>query len=206
MVIKQRARVDGRTARRSDTKSSILAAATHLFVAKGMSATSVDDIAEAAQVAKGSIYYNFASKTAIIEALLAEYLRVTRETLEAASEGLTGKARQRAVLGALLGLVQDHPEAAKLMANERFRTDRPWRASAEAWRDATADLLVTDVAEARGSADELSSVVAAAMVGATLTAALEWLGFAPHVPREDVQRAVFETLGLWVESPPQLVD
>ena len=37
---------------------------------KGFSATTVDEIAERAGVAKGTVYYNFASKTELFEELL----------------------------------------------------------------------------------------------------------------------------------------
>ncbi|MBU4188117.1 MAG: TetR family transcriptional regulator, partial [Actinobacteria bacterium] len=55
-------KADGRVARRQGTRELIMAAATELFAARGVTSTSIDDIAEAAGIAKGSIYYNFESK------------------------------------------------------------------------------------------------------------------------------------------------
>jgi AcrR family transcriptional regulator len=49
----------------------ILAAATGLFVAHGYRRTSIDDIARAAGVAKGTVYLYFATKTDILVAALA---------------------------------------------------------------------------------------------------------------------------------------
>ena len=50
---------DGRVARRQGTREAIMDAATELFAARGVTSTSIDDIAERAGIAKGSIYYNF---------------------------------------------------------------------------------------------------------------------------------------------------
>jgi AcrR family transcriptional regulator len=53
--------------RRETTRAAILAAARELFASQGFAATSVDDIAEAAGVAKGAVYHHFASKEAVFE-------------------------------------------------------------------------------------------------------------------------------------------
>ena len=45
-------------------------AAVTLIAEKGFSSTTVDEIAERAGVAKGTVYYNFASKTELFEELL----------------------------------------------------------------------------------------------------------------------------------------
>src|SRR3954449_10834148 len=61
---------DGRTRRRVDTRQRLYDAAMELIAEHGFSATTVDDIAVAAGVAKGTVYYNFPSKNALFEALL----------------------------------------------------------------------------------------------------------------------------------------
>lgn len=51
--------------RRAATIAAILASARTLFAERGFEAASIDDIAEAAGVAKGAVYHHFASKEAI---------------------------------------------------------------------------------------------------------------------------------------------
>jgi AcrR family transcriptional regulator len=51
--------------RRAATVATILTVARRLFAARGFDATSIDDIAEAAGVAKGAVYHHFASKEAV---------------------------------------------------------------------------------------------------------------------------------------------
>ena len=63
--------------RRAATHGAILRAAQALFAAQGFAATTVDDIAERAGVAKGAVYHHFAGKEAMFEAVF-----------EAASEAL----------------------------------------------------------------------------------------------------------------------
>jgi AcrR family transcriptional regulator len=64
--------------RRAATVAAILTSARALFGERGFEATSIDDIAEGARVAKGAVYHHFESKEAIftqvLEAVQAEIL------------------------------------------------------------------------------------------------------------------------------------
>jgi AcrR family transcriptional regulator len=55
--------------RRAATTEAILKAGRRLFGDRGFAATTIDDIAEAAQVAKGAVYHHFATKEAVFEAV-----------------------------------------------------------------------------------------------------------------------------------------
>ena len=55
--------------RRAATTEAILKAGRRLFGERGFPATTIDDIAEAAQVAKGAVYHHFATKEAVFEAV-----------------------------------------------------------------------------------------------------------------------------------------
>ncbi|MDY7558038.1 helix-turn-helix domain-containing protein [Cryobacterium sp. 10C3] len=58
--------------RATGTKRAILDAALELAATRGITGTTMDDVAELAHVAKGSLYYNFSSKDKLFEALLEE--------------------------------------------------------------------------------------------------------------------------------------
>jgi AcrR family transcriptional regulator len=72
--------------RRAATIEAILKAGRRLFGERGFAATTIDDIADAARVAKGAVYHHFATKEALFEAvfdlvsrdLVAEVERATR--------------------------------------------------------------------------------------------------------------------------------
>ncbi|MGD9681289.1 MAG: TetR family transcriptional regulator [Candidatus Obscuribacterales bacterium] len=58
-----------REEKREATRQEILSAAADLFKTKGYESTSVDDIALAADVAKGTFYYHFKAKEDLVHAL-----------------------------------------------------------------------------------------------------------------------------------------
>ena len=68
--------------RRAATVAAILTSARALFGGRGFEATSIDDIAEGAGVAKGAVYHHFDSKEAIftqvLEAVQADIARTRR--------------------------------------------------------------------------------------------------------------------------------
>jgi AcrR family transcriptional regulator len=61
------------------TRQDILSAASELFRTKGYEATSVDDIALAANVAKGTFYYHFQAKEDLVLALQEAELKKAAE-------------------------------------------------------------------------------------------------------------------------------
>jgi len=79
-----------------DRKRTILDAARTVFSRKGYSATAVDDVAEEARIAKGTLYLYFKSKEALYLAALASDVRAMsaagREEMEKA-DGLREKLR-----------------------------------------------------------------------------------------------------------------
>lgn len=56
--------------RRAATQGAILASARRLFAERGFEATSIDEIAGAAGVAKGAVYHHFNSKEALFASVL----------------------------------------------------------------------------------------------------------------------------------------
>ena len=71
--------------RRTATRAAILAAATDLFGTQGFAATSVDQIATAAGVAKGAVYHHFPTKEAVFEAVFEEASEVLARDVMTAS-------------------------------------------------------------------------------------------------------------------------
>lgn len=58
--------------RRAATTDAILRAGRRLFGERGFAATTMDDIAEAADVAKGAVYHHFKTKEAVFEAVFEQ--------------------------------------------------------------------------------------------------------------------------------------
>jgi AcrR family transcriptional regulator len=77
--------------RREKTTAAIVNAATRIFGERGFAATTMDDIAAAARVAKGAVYHHFSTKEALFEAvfelvsleLIADLDRISRAEKDA---------------------------------------------------------------------------------------------------------------------------
>lgn len=57
-----------------DTKNRILRTALKLFVERGLSEVSIDDLTKETGIAKGSFYYYFKSKSELIEEMINEFI------------------------------------------------------------------------------------------------------------------------------------
>ena len=177
--------------RRGDTRAQIIAAAVALIADQGFTATSVDDIAAAAGVAKGSVFYIFGSKNEMFETIITEGVGRLTDDLRAAGEGLEGGDALDAVVTELLTQVHTHPDFAKLITAEIFRTGRHWQESIRLVRDDSMGVFAEVVGRIRPDLD--SALVGAAIFGATLVAGLEWLAFQPEREFADVRAAVLAT-------------
>lgn len=72
--------------RRAATRGAILRAAEDLFSRQGFAATTVDEIAAAAGVAKGAVYHHFPAKEAMFEAVFEQAsLALVRRVMAASS-------------------------------------------------------------------------------------------------------------------------
>jgi AcrR family transcriptional regulator len=89
----------------SSKPNAIVLAALELFTRYGYRKTSIDNIAQAAQVAKRTVYLHFESKAAVFLAIL-EYLgdRVRQRCATAESAGGTAVDRLTGLLDAFFGL------------------------------------------------------------------------------------------------------
>ncbi len=180
---------------RRPTRQAILDAAVTVAARRGISGASMDEVAEVAQVAKGSLYYNFAGKDALFaEVLRGGFVRLV-DAVSAARAGRSGGDALRSVATATMSLLQAHPELAKIMAAELFRTDRPWGdALAPVRGEVTVhfrDVLREVRAERGEDPAAVTEVSGAALFGALAFAVLDWLLFHPE---QDVQDVVEQAL------------
>ncbi|MEW2356966.1 helix-turn-helix domain-containing protein [Spirillospora sp. NPDC029432] len=114
------------------TRARILDIAAELFRAQGYAGTSIADIAKRLGSSKAALYYHFASKEKILDALLADALKA-----HAGIADLAGDAGPEAVLaaaidmvagaGGLLAIFGDDPSVQAVLAGRaelRERDDR----------------------------------------------------------------------------------
>lgn len=65
---------DGTAAGREQRRAEVLAAAAELFASRGYAATTVREVAEAAGMLGGSLYYHFDSKESMVDEILSGFL------------------------------------------------------------------------------------------------------------------------------------
>jgi TetR/AcrR family transcriptional regulator len=110
---------------KEERRQSILQAARAVFFENGFHRATVDDVAERAEVSKGTVYLYFESKETILAFLLLEGLDELVETLAAAyaaTQPLAATERVRRLSQAYLTFFEKEPEYFRLlMATDRGR-------------------------------------------------------------------------------------
>ncbi|MDR3082517.1 MAG: TetR family transcriptional regulator [Streptomyces sp.] len=193
----------GSTSRREATRQKLYEAAVTLIAEQGFSATTVDEIAERAGVAKGTVYYNFASKSVLFEELLRHGVELLAASLQEAAEksDLSGGATVDALdamIRAGLGFIARYPAFTQLYVAELWRTNRAWQSTLLVVRqEAVAvveGVLREGMANGEFSEDIDVPLTAAALVGMVLVAALDWQSFQPERSLDDVHAALSRLL------------
>ncbi|WP_258025375.1 TetR/AcrR family transcriptional regulator [Streptomyces bambusae] len=189
----------GPTGRRQATRQKLYEAAVTLIAEQGFSATTVDEIAERAGVAKGTVYYNFASKTELFEELLRHGVGLLTASLQAAADGTEARGGTRiealdAMIRAGLVFIDRYPAFTQLYVAELWRTNRAWQSTLMVVRQ-EAVAVVEKVLREGVERGELSSEIdvpltAAALVGMVLVAALDWQSFQRERSLDDVHSAL----------------
>lgn len=99
-----------------DTRQKIMTEAVKLFSECGYHATTVDDIARAAEVAKGTVYWHFASKEELFEELLKEmFTRYLDEVLQISQGGGPVLEQLQKILGLRIALIRDNQPVTEMI-------------------------------------------------------------------------------------------
>jgi AcrR family transcriptional regulator len=159
-----------RERKKQRTRETIVAAALELFAERGYQQTTVADIADAAEVSKGTVFAYFASKEDIV---FADTAPVCEDLLRQ----LRDRAADRTAVDVLRAFMGEHATAPderrqlreRLIAgDEQLRTH--YRARLSVIEDAVAAAIAGDLGD---GADDLRPRVAAAAVMAALAVAKE---------------------------------
>jgi AcrR family transcriptional regulator len=185
---------DGRTRRREDTRQRLYEAAVELIAEQGFSATTVDDIALRANVAKGTVYYNFASKTALFEELLRHGIGLLTDSFRAAVDGLPPRDAVAALVRAELEYIRRYKAFAQLLLSEMWRTNREWQQTLVLLREQAIGVIAETVQAGVDSGDLPADldvrVASSALFGVGLVVAVDWLVFQPERAIEDVEASL----------------
>ncbi len=107
---------EARAPRQDNRRLDILDAAARLFARQGYHATSIRDIAAAAEMLPGSVYYHFASKEALLLAVYAEGVaRIAAHVDAAVANKRAPRARLQAACAAHLEMLLDRSDYAQVV-------------------------------------------------------------------------------------------
>ncbi|HWU02952.1 MAG TPA: TetR/AcrR family transcriptional regulator [Novosphingobium sp.] len=104
-----------------ETREDILVVATREFAEKGLAGARIDEIAEKTQTSKRMIYYHFASKDGLYQAVLERaYERIRTQEQAARFEDLPPDQALRAIIGHNFDYHFEHPDFVRLVMNENM--------------------------------------------------------------------------------------
>ncbi len=165
-----------------------------LIAEQGFSATTVDDIALRAKVAKGTVYYNFKSKNELFEELLRHGIGLLTDEFRAAVADLPPREAVAALVRAQLDYVRRYRAFAQLLLSEMWRTNREWQQTLIQLREQAIEVIAETVQAGVDSGDLPAGldvrVASSALFGVGLVVAVDWVVFMPERSIEDVQESL----------------
>jgi AcrR family transcriptional regulator len=99
------------------TRGRILAEALHRFSERGYSATSTREIADALGLTKAALYYHFATKDEILNALISEAFENLRVIVEE-SDGSRSPQARRKLLASYIEITFNHSDLIRLLTQD----------------------------------------------------------------------------------------
>jgi AcrR family transcriptional regulator len=209
-----------RPARTNATRQKLFDASMLLIGERGPANVTVDEIAAAAGVSKGTVYYNFGSKSEMIGQLLEHGVEILEARLGGASVaaddggaggggaggggGAAGPAPTDPVaelerlLGAMLDFFAEYPSFAQLLVSEMWRTPSEWRETLTMLRERLVSIvrrLVERIGREHAVDPEVPPAgVAGAVFGATFIIGLDRQVFHPERTHEQALAAVMTVI------------
>ncbi|WP_461173949.1 TetR/AcrR family transcriptional regulator [Arthrobacter sp. Z1-9] len=119
-----------RPARTTATRQKLFDASMELIGERGAAGVTVDEIAVAAGVSKGTVYYNFGSKSDLIAQLLRYGVDILKGRLLGAPGGASRQDPLRAMeamIGQAMDFMAEYPSFARLWMSENWRTPSEWQ-------------------------------------------------------------------------------
>ncbi|KRE81569.1 TetR/AcrR family transcriptional regulator [Arthrobacter sp. Soil763] len=117
-----------RPGRTNATKQKLFDASMELIGERGAAGVTVDEIAAAAGVSKGTVYYNFGSKSDLIAQLLRHGVDILMtRLLSVQDEAADPLDAMDEMIGQAMDFMAEYPSFARLWVSENWRTPSEWQ-------------------------------------------------------------------------------
>jgi AcrR family transcriptional regulator len=175
---------------------------------RGAAEVTVDEIAAAAGVSKGTIYYNFGSKSHLITQLLRHGVDILKERLlvagtadagsiplhDAITPDLDPLLSMEAMIGKAMDFMDDYPSFARLWVSENWRSPSEWQDTFAVLRGELLEVIgaaVAKVAAAHPVDERISQgSLATAIFGACFVVGLDRQTYNPERTRDQSVAAI----------------
>lgn len=118
-----------RPGRTNRTQHKLFNAALAIMSVKGPSSTTVEEVALAAGVSKGTVYYNFGSKKTMVDQLLQYGAQLLADQVVHGAQDDDPRAAVRGGVLAALRYLEEHPGFARLWIAETWKGPESWSAT-----------------------------------------------------------------------------
>lgn len=175
--------------RTTASKQKLFNAALRLIGDRGAAGVTVDEIAAEAGVAKGTVYYNFGSKDALVEALLRHGVDLLATRLRVAEQFDDGPQAIEALVDGALDFFAEYPTFAQLLVGELWRTPGRWHETLMLLRDDIVSIIKGQIVRFAGKLPPGAQIdtTSAALFGTLLVVALDWQVFKPDRSKAEVR-------------------
>ena len=194
-----------RPARTNATRQKLFEASMDLIGERGVAGVTVDEIAAAAGVSKGTVYYNFGSKSDLIAQLLRHGVDILlARLLSVRDDSADPLAAMDEMIGQAMDFMDEYPSFARLWVSENWRTPSEWQDTFAELRerlltvvraaiDAVAAVYPVDPAVSRGSLET-------AIFGACFVVGLDRQTYNPERTREQSVTAIMASMRGYVRK------
>lgn len=199
-----------RPARTNATRQKLFDASMELIGERGAASVTVDEIAAAAGVSKGTVYYNFGSKSELIAQLLRHGVDILKaQLLEAADSAGTGRdplLGMEAMIGQAMDFMAEYPSFARLWVSENWRIPSEWQGTFSVLRGELLEVIgkaVERVAKAYPVDDAVSrGSLETAIFGACFVVGLDRQTYNPERTRDQSVAAIMAIMRGYVLKEP----
>ena len=211
-----------RPARTTATRQKLFDASMELIGERGAASVTVDEIAAAAGVSKGTVYYNFGSKSELIAQLLRHGVDILKARLLAAADGtgsgvagaVTGGAEDardpllamESMIGQAMDFMAEYPSFARLWVSENWRIPSEWQGPFAVLRGELLEVIgraVDNVARAYPVDESVSrGSLETAIFGACFVVGLDRQTYNPERTRDQSVAAIMAIMRGYVLAGP----
>ena len=198
-----------RPRRTTVTRQKLFDASMELIGERGAAVVTVDEIAAAAGVSKGTVYYNFGSKSDLIAQLLRHGVEILKARLlgAAGTETVDPMLAMEAMIGQAMDFMAEYPSFARLWVSENWRTPSEWQGTFAVLRGE----LLAVIGDAVGNVAKAYPVDASvprgsletAIFGACFVVGLDRQTYNPERTRDQSVAAIMAIMrGYVLQTPP----